>query len=73
MASFAALRHTLQPRALHLTQRFAPKNMATQRREFSLGGSHGPPPEWTGIDKVVRGYFPEDYQCTLVIFSVFMV
>ena len=31
-----------------------------QRRQ--MGGSHAPAPEWTGIDKVVRGYFPEDYQ-----------
>uniref|UniRef100_A0A7S2EPJ3 Uncharacterized protein n=1 Tax=Trieres chinensis TaxID=1514140 RepID=A0A7S2EPJ3_TRICV len=30
-----------------------------QRRNM---GSGGPKPEWTGIDKVVRGYFPEDYQ-----------
>jgi len=27
-------------------------------------GGHAPAPEWTGIDKVVRGYFPQDYQCT---------
>eukprot|EP00978_Attheya_sp_CCMP212_P008942 scaffold21101_cov56-Attheya_sp.AAC.2 len=25
---------------------------------------HAPAPEWTGIDKTVRGYFPQDYQCT---------
>lgn len=25
-----------------------------------MGG--GPKPEWTGIDKTVRGIFPEDYQ-----------
>ena len=31
---------------------------STQRR--TMGG--GPPPEWTGIDKVVRGTFPADYQ-----------
>lgn len=30
-----------------------------QRRQM---GGHAPAPEWTGIDKVVRGYFPEDYQ-----------
>jgi hypothetical protein len=35
-----------------------------QRRGMALGGHHGPPPEWTGVDKVVRGYFPEDYQRT---------
>lgn len=27
-----------------------------------MGGGHAPAPEWTGIDKVVRGYFPEDHQ-----------
>ena len=42
-----------------------------QKRNFALGGHHGPPPEWTGIDKVVRGYFPEDYQCTLCVNSRF--
>ena len=25
-------------------------------------GSAAPAPEWTGIDKVVRGYFPQDDQ-----------
>ena len=29
-----------------------------QKRQM---GAHAQP-EWTGIDKVVRGYFPEDYQ-----------
>jgi hypothetical protein len=38
-----------------------------QKRNMALGGHHGPPPEWTGIDKVVRGYFPEDYQRTFEI------
>jgi hypothetical protein len=27
--------------------------------------SHAAAPEWTGIDKVVRGYFPQDDQRTL--------
>jgi hypothetical protein len=36
-----------------------------QRRTMALGGHHGPPPEWTGVDKVVRSYVPHDYQCTL--------
>jgi hypothetical protein len=35
-----------------------------QRRNMSLGGHHGPPPEWTGVDKIVRSYLPEDYQRT---------
>lgn len=34
----------------------------TQKRNMALGGHHGPPPEWTGIDKIVRSYLPEDYQ-----------
>jgi hypothetical protein len=38
---------------------------------MALGGSHGPPPEWTGIDKIVRGYFPEDYQLSLAILSAY--
>lgn len=41
----------------------APLLRQQQKRQFALGGSHGPPPEWEGVDKVVRGYFPEDYQC----------
>jgi hypothetical protein len=36
----------------------------SQKRNMSLGGHHGPPPDWQGIDKIVRGYFPEDYQRT---------
>lgn len=31
----------------------------TKRR---MGGSAAPAPEWEGIDKVVRGYFPQDDQ-----------
>lgn len=30
-------------------------------------GGHAPAPEWTGIDKVVRGYFPEDPQLAAAI------
>jgi hypothetical protein len=33
-----------------------------QKRNMSLGGHHGPPPDWQGIDKKVRAIFPEDYQ-----------
>ena len=32
---------------------------ATQGQKRSMGG---PPPEWEGIDKVVRGVFPGDHQ-----------
>lgn len=49
--------------ALRSASRHA-RRLPQQRRGFALGGSHGPPPEWEGVDKVVRGYFPEDYQCT---------
>jgi hypothetical protein len=37
-----------------------------QKRTMALGGHHGPPPDWQGVDKVVRGYFPHDYQCTFL-------
>lgn len=46
-----ALRSTLRP-ALRVA---TPK---VQRRQ--MGG--GAAPEWTGIDKIVRDKFPEDYQ-----------
>lgn len=63
MASLAALRTVARRRATPFfnTQR------QQQRRGLALGGHHGPPPEWTGVDKVVRGYFPEDYQRTLSV------
>lgn len=32
---------------------------ATQGQKRNMGG---PPPEWEGIDKVVRGVFPGDHQ-----------
>ena len=60
MVSFAALRVAAR-RAMPLVTRTSQQH---QRRNFSLGGHHGPPPEWEGIDKVVRGYFPEDWQRT---------
>lgn len=71
-------RRHLEPQGLFHQQRSRPPHSATmtvyarvartagrtavraQRRQ--MGGSHAPAPEWTGIDKVVRGYFPEDYQ-----------
>jgi len=44
---------------------------STQRR--TMGG--GTAPEWEGIDKVVRGYFPGDHQLAMAIiggyFSLF--
>jgi hypothetical protein len=30
-------------------------------------GSSAPAPEWTGIDKVVRGYFPKDEQREFIV------
>lgn len=47
--------------------RHARRFPAQQRRRFALGGSSGPPPEWEGVDKVVRGHFPQDYQRALPI------
>ena len=38
----------------------AKQSMQQQKR----GMAHAPAPEWEGIDKVVRGYFPQDYQRT---------
>eukprot|EP00977_Amphora_coffeiformis_P008692 scaffold1982_cov93-Amphora_coffeaeformis.AAC.14 len=58
MASFAALRSTASRRLL------VPAVRNTQRRHLALGGHSGPPPEWTGIDKIVRSYVPHDYQRT---------
>ena len=38
----------------------ATRQATSQGQKRSMGG--GPPPEWEGIDKVVRGVFPQDYQ-----------
>merc|ERR1712161_161938 len=34
-------------------------------------GGGGPTPNWEGIDKVVRGYFPQDYQLAIAILSFY--
>ena len=60
MASFSALSSVARRRVV------VPLIQRTQKRGMALGGHHGPPPEWTGVDKVVRGYFPEDYQRTYI-------
>jgi hypothetical protein len=60
MVSFASLRTAARR---HVMPMFV-GHQRQQRRNMALGGHHGPPPEWEGVDKVVRGYFPEDYQCT---------
>ena len=44
--------------ALLATRRAAATTANTQKRR--MGGAAAP--EWTGIDKVVRGYFPQDDQ-----------
>ena len=46
-----ALRTTLRP----VARAAMPK---VQRRQMGSGAA----PEWTGIDKVIRDKFPEDYQ-----------
>lgn len=35
-------------------------------------GSSAPAPEWTGIDKVVRGYFPQDDQLAAAILGGYL-
>lgn len=40
----------------HMTQQ------VSQAQRRAMGGGHAPAPEWEGIDKVVRGVFPADYQ-----------
>ena len=52
--------------ALLATRRAAQTQQATKRR---MGGAAAAP-EWTGIDKVVRGYFPQDDQRKLFIFCL---
>lgn len=40
--------------------------LAKQHQQTRLMGG-GPKPEWTGIDKTVRTYFPEDWMRTLIV------
>ena len=56
MVAFVALRAA--SRRLVARQAVA----ATQKRHMGLGGHSGPPPEWEGIDKVVRDVIPHDHQ-----------
>ena len=53
--TFAILGRT----ALLATRRTA---VATSQQAKRRMGSSAPAQEWTGIDKVVRGYFPKDEQ-----------
>ena len=50
---------------VHVIQSIARRGataVARNQQCRQMGGGHAPAPEWTGIDKVVRGYFPEDHQ-----------
>mmetsp|Transcript_40060 Transcript_40060/g.68335 ORF Transcript_40060/g.68335 Transcript_40060/m.68335 type:complete len:127 (+) Transcript_40060:75-455(+) len=51
--------------ALLATRRRA--TVATSQQAKRRMGSAAPAPEWTGIDKVVRGYFPQDDQLAAAI------
>ena len=55
--------------ALLATRRAAQTQQATKRR---MGGAAAAP-EWTGIDKVVRGYFPQDDQSKFLFLSLWLV
>lgn len=55
--TFALLGRT----ALLATRRRATAAAAFQQAKRRMGGAAAAP-EWTGIDKVVRGYFPQDDQ-----------
>lgn len=49
------------PLAAAVTRRRVGMIAKQQVQKRSMGG-HAPAPEWTGIDKVVRGVFPHDHQ-----------
>jgi hypothetical protein len=67
MASFAAFSAMARRRAVPVVMQ------RTQKRGMALGGHHGPPPDWQGVDKIVRGYFPEDYQRTFSLLLLFLL
>ena len=52
--------------ALHAVRR-----TAQQQAKRRMGGGAAAAPEWTGIDKVVRGYFPKDEDSELIFFMFF--
>ena len=64
MSSLAALRSTATRRLFVVPTTASSTVRNTQRRHFALGEHSGPAPEWTGVDKIVRSYFPHDYQRT---------
>jgi hypothetical protein len=47
--------------------------MATRKVQQRGMGGHAPKPEWTGIDKTVRSYVPEDYQRTSFLQTTFQI
>jgi hypothetical protein len=49
--------------ALHAARR-----TTQQQAKRHMGGGAAAAPEWTGIDKVVRGYFPKDEDSELLFF-----
>ena len=53
------------PIAANAVRRRAGTIAKQQIQKRYMAGGHGPAPEWEGIDKVVRGVFPHDYQCAL--------
>lgn len=56
--------------ARRITTRGSTATAAASQQKRRMGAA-APAPEWTGIDKVVRGYFPQDDQrestCVLLI------
>jgi hypothetical protein len=47
--------------------------VVAQQTKRGMAGGHGPKPEWTGLDKTVRTYFPEDYQGTSLLLCKFQI
>jgi hypothetical protein len=45
--------------------------VAQQRRTMASDRHSKPKPNWTGIDKVVRTYFPEDWQLGYAVFAFY--
>lgn len=54
--------------ALHAARR-----TAQQQAKRRMGGGAAAAPEWTGIDKVVRGYFPKDEDSEFIFYWPFFI
>ena len=54
--------------ALHAARR-----TAQQQAKRRMGGGAAAAPEWTGIDKVVRGYFPKDEDSEFISLAFFFI